>query len=390
MRWASAISTAAEPARACFDAAAAIQRGLDGAGADLVLVFASHAHGDAWPELRDRLSEAFPGALLLGCSAQCVIGDGREVEEGPGLSLTAASLPGSALAPFHIDPGTLPEGALGAELFGVPANSRPSFIVLADPFTTQTESLLQCLDASFPACVKIGGLASGGAQPGENTLLLGEQLQHFGLVGVAISGGVRIDAIVAQGCRPIGQPMFVTGARENLLLELDGQPPVRILQELYDGLGPGDQQLARSSLFLGLVMREGEVEYRQGDFLIRNLAGMDQESGAVAVAANLDEARVVQFHLRDARTSAEDLRDCLSRYARDKRAGAPAGALLFSCLGRGRGLYGEPDHDSRMFREHLGPLPLGGFFCNGEIGPVQGRTYLHGYTSSFGIFRTEG
>ena len=134
-------------------------------------------------------------------------------------------------------------------------------------------------------------------------------------------------------------------------------------------------------------MREDEVEYRQGDFLIRNLVGMDEESGAIQVAADLREAQVVQFHLRDATTSADDLRACLERYGQGPGAHSAAGALLFSCLGRGIGLYGEPDHDSRLFREQLGPIPLGGFFCNGEIGPVRRRTNLHGYTSSFAIFR---
>ena len=171
MRWASGVSTASEPARACSDASETIHRDLDGARADLVVAFASEAHSEAWQGLCEQLNHAFPDALLLGCSAHSVIGAGREIEEGPGLSLTAASLPGSALQPFRIDPGTLPEGELGAELFGVPADAQPSFVVLADPFTTQTESLLHCLDASFPACVKIGGLASGGEQPGENTLL---------------------------------------------------------------------------------------------------------------------------------------------------------------------------------------------------------------------------
>jgi small ligand-binding sensory domain FIST len=107
----------------------------------------------------------------------------------------------------------------------------------------------------------------------------------------------------------------------------------------------------------------------------------------MAVGALLEESSVVQFHLRDARTSADDLEAHLCRY-RDEAKDTPAkGALLFSCLGRGVHLYGSADHDSHLFRHHLGEIPLGGFFCNGEIGPVQNKTFLHGYTSAFGLFR---
>jgi small ligand-binding sensory domain FIST len=262
------------------------------------------------------------------------------------------------------------------------------FILIADPFTFDTETFVRRFDESFPLSVKMGGLASGGTQAGDSSLFLGGQVYRSGLVGVALQGDVEIDPIVAQGCRPIGAPMFVTGCRDNMLLELDGRRPGQVLEELYAKAEARDRQLMRSSLFLGLEMDADQQEYQHGDFLIRNLLGMDAENGAVFVAAALRPGQVVQFHLRDARTSADDLELRLTAYARriDPRC-APEGALLFSCLGRGAHLYGTPDHDSRALRRRFGDLPLGGFFCNGEIGPVQGRTFLHGYTSAFGIFR---
>ena len=145
---------------------------------------------------------------------------------------------------------------------------------------------------------------------------------------------------------------------------------------------------ARVSLFVGIVMRDNQLEYGRGDFLIRNIIGADRETGRLAVGALLREGMVVQFHLRDAATSAEDLRSLLSRYERGSRDSRPEGSVLFSCLGRGAALYGEPDHDMTEFHRQLGDIPLGGFFCNGEIGPVHGTTFLHGYTSSFGLFRS--
>jgi len=388
VKWSSAVSESPELRSAADETIERVRSELGGERPDLVLAFVSTEHRAAWEALPDLLGGAFEGAVVVGCSAESVIGAGREIEDGAGLSLTAAVLPGATLRPFRVDAATLPDDRLGPDLFPASARDHAAFVLLADPFTARTESLIECLDRGFPHSVKVGGLASGGRQPGENVLFVEGKAQPLGLVGVAIEGGVSVDAVVAQGCRPIGQPMFVTRARDNLLLELDGQSPMRQLQDLLESLAPAEQVLARSSLFVGLVMREGEVEYRQGDFLVRNLVGVDDESGAIAVAAHLDHAGVVQFHLRDARTSADDLNACLARYKRAERATAPEGALLFSCLGRGRHLYGEPDHDSRVFREHLGPLPLGGFFCNGEIGPVLDRTHLHGYTSSFAIFRS--
>jgi small ligand-binding sensory domain FIST len=180
--------------------------------------------------------------------------------------------------------------------------------------------------------------------------------------------------------------MFVTGARKNVLFELDGRSPMELLGELFAAANPTEQRLFQGSLFLGIELDREQRRFESGDFLIRNLLDADPETGALHVAADLEGRRVVQFHLRDARAADEDLSRQLERYAARRHPGA-AGALLFSCLGRGRGLFGEPDHDSRAFQRALGPLPLTGFFGNGEIGPVEGRTFLHGYTSAFGIFR---
>jgi small ligand-binding sensory domain FIST len=204
-----------------------------------------------------------------------------------------------------------------------------------------------------------------------------------------LAGNVEVETVVAQGCRPVGPPLFVTGARENVITELDGDRPLDVLQRILEAASPEEQRLFRGSLFLGIEMRADRSRYGSGDFLIRNLLGSDPASGALQVAASLEGHRVVQFHLRDGAAAAEDLAHRLERTgaATAKDAG---GALLFSCLGRGRGLFGEADHDSRAFARALGPVPLAGFFCNGEIGPVEGRTFLHGYTSAFGIFRPKG
>jgi len=391
MDWASSVSEEADLRRAIEEASNAVAAALEGAAPDLVIVFASPHHAVDYARLPAEIGERFPGSLLLGCSAGGVIGGGHEIEQRPGLSITAAVLPGVRLEPFHLQSESLPEPqadiAAWRHLLGPAAEPDAHFVLLPEPFSFDTETLVRGLDLHFPAARKVGGLASGARAPGGNALFLAKEAHSAGAVGVAMSGDVEVDTVVAQGCRPIGEPMFVTSAERNLIRQLDGRPPLATLQELHQKLGERDQELFRHSLFLGIAMNGDRQEYRQGDFLIRNLAGADNTSGAIAIGALLDTGAIVQFHLRDARTSAEDLESMLASYRAEHPTSGPSGSLLFSCLGRGAHLYGRPDHDTELFRRYLGEVPLGGFFCNGEIGPVHGTTFLHGYTSSFGLFR---
>jgi small ligand-binding sensory domain FIST len=388
------VSVLAEDARSDAAVARALARGraaLDGAEPDLALLFVSHEHAGAYAEIGAAIRAELPGTLLVGSSARSVIGGGHEREEAPGLALALAELPGVELRPFAL-PGTRAMEPADIDWRATVETKReeePSFLVLADPFSADAEALVAGLDAAFPGCTKLGGLASGGEASGQNALYVGDAVARSGVVGVALVGNVALDAIVAQGCRPVGAPMLVSRCSGNLILEVDGRSPLVVLQELYAAASPRDQELFRASLFGGVQMRTSATgEYRQGDFLIRNLIGADQERGALAVAARLEPGQVFQFHLRDADASAADLERCLTRH-RAQSAGATgagcAGALLFSCLGRGQYLYGRADHDTDAFRRHFGEVPLTGFFCNGEIGPVQGTTFLHGYTSAFGI-----
>ena len=247
------------------------------------------------------------------------------------------------------------------------------------------------MDYAFSGSVKIGGMASSGQQPGDNALFLGSQVHRSGAVGIGMQGNIAMDTVVAQGCRPVGKLMSITESQQNLIIGLDQRPPLEVLKELFASASDRDRELMQNSLTLGIAMDDFVEEPQHGSFLIRNITGMDSRSGAMAIGEMLREGQRVQFHLRDALTSAEDLATLLSRYGSEERAIPCQGALLFSCNGRGQYLYGQPDHDTDMFREKVGPIPLGGFFCAGEIGPVGGATFLHGQTSSFGIFRpTQG
>ncbi len=391
MKWFSAISEESSLERAVSAAVKSIRAVFENDPPDLTVVFVSEHHSEEYEDLPELIQKELGGGLLIGCSAGGVIGGGREVEQRPGLSITVASLPDVTLSPFYMETEDLPDPEGGSHdwqnLVRVPRDKDPHFLLFPDPFSFDADRFLKGLDGAFPQSKKVGGLASGSREAGGNALYLGSEVHHSGLVGVAMFGDIEVDTIVAQGCRPIGTPMFVTRCQNNFLQELDGQLPRQVLQKLYETLDPRDKGLLPHSLFLGIAMKEARQEYRQGDFLIRNLMGTDPQSGALAIGAMLKEKMVVQFHLRDKETSREDLEMLLSRYQSDCGKFSPQGSLLFSCLGRGMNLYGKPDQDTDAFRRHLGVIPLGGFFCNGEIGPVHGTTFLHGYTSSFGIFR---
>lgn len=361
---------------------------------DLALAFVSPDFSEQYTQVPEILAQELGAQVLIGCSAGGLIGGRQEIEAEPAIALTAAVLPGVEIKPFHLEDKSLPDlddpPDKWEQLVGTQAQSRPEFLLLPDPFSIRVDALVQGLDFAFPKSVKLGGLASGATQPDDNVLFLNQEVYQHGAVGVALSGNVIVDSVVAQGCRPIGHPMRVSRCKSNFLYELDGQPAIKHLHDALVSLGSHDQELAKHSLFLGVVMDEFKTEHKPGDFLIRNILGLEPNSGALIVGEELRNERTVQFHLRDASTSAEDLRFMLKRYCESNKQDQAAGALLFSCLGRGKYLYGQSNYDSDCLREYLGDIPVGGFFCNGEIGPVGGTTFLHGYTSSFGIFRAKG
>jgi small ligand-binding sensory domain FIST len=389
MKWATTISRKTSFEDAVLECAGGVARSLGPGPISLALAFVTPHFASFYPRLCGLVSRCLEPRTFLGCSGGGVIGGGEEVERAPAVTLVAARLPDVRVEPFHLS-GPLPDldGPPDAweRLIGVRAQNEPQFVLLTDPFSIRAEALLAGLDYAFPNSPKIGGLASGATSPGLNALFLDGEVFTEGTVGIALSGDIAIDTIVAQGCRPVGELMRVTSCRGNVLYELDGRPAFEVLQELFTALDEYDRRLASTALFIGVLMDEFRDEPQVGDFLIRNLIGVDHHRGAVAVGENLQEGMRVRFHVRDAKTSAEDLHTMLKSYEKTL-PGPVSGALLFSCLGRGEGLYGRPNFDTSVFREHLGAVPVGGFFCNGEIGPVGGATFLHGYTSSFGLFR---
>ncbi|MCB9746531.1 MAG: FIST C-terminal domain-containing protein [Alphaproteobacteria bacterium] len=388
MRWASCVDDSPELLPALATCVAGLERALDGQAPDLLLAFFSPHHLEQAERITETLRARFPEATLLGCSGGGVVGGGRELERRPALSLTAAVLPDVALCPFHLG-HRLPETpeAWHDRVGALPAHE-PCFLLLPDPFTTDAEALVAALDEAWPGAPKVGGLVSGGPSAGAHRLLLDDAVHRAGAVGLALYGDVVMDTAVAQGARPIGAPLRVDRCERNLVFELDGAPAPEAIDALFASLDPAAQRRFRRAPMVGLAMDPALRSPRPGDFLVRNLIGLDRRAGVLAVAALVEEGQLLQFHERDPAASRADLQAVLARACAGQTD--HRGALMFSCLGRGELFYGGPDHDVGVFAEALGPLPLGGFFCNGELGPVHGRTWMHGYTSSFGIFRARG
>ncbi|MBW4643648.1 MAG: FIST C-terminal domain-containing protein [Goleter apudmare HA4340-LM2] len=406
MQWANALSTRPSLEAAVTDV---VERAVSSltAPADLGLVFISSAFASEYSRLLPLLAEKLSVPVLIGCSGGGVIGttiDGQtqEMEAEAALSLTLAHLPGVDLQVFHVMSEELPDldspPNAWIDLIGVPPSPTPHFILLCSSFSSGINDLLQGLDFAYPGSVTVGGHASAGGMSGRTALFcnyaggeLPQGLYREGTLGLALSGNIALETIVAQGCRPIGEPLQVTKAERNIILELDEQVPLVVLREVIANLSEKERMLAQHSLFVGVAMDGFKPTLQQGDFLIRGILGVDPSAGAIAIGDRVRPGQRLQFHLRDAEASAEDLELLLQQYHNHEDTEASAiGALMFSCVGRGEGLYGKPNFDSELFRRYIKDIPVGGFFCNGEIGPVSGSTFLHGYTSVFGICKALG
>ena len=384
MQFAVALSKAVDTESAARAAAEDIRAQLNAAPIDLLCVFFSNHHAAEADILAHVLTGTLHPRLLLGCSGEGVIAGAEELETTPAIAVWAAVLPNVNLHPLRSSFSPTHDQF---HLAGWPESGveDASFLLFADPFTTPVQDILKLLEERYPGAKAIGGLAGGGQEAGMNRLVLNGQVLDGGLVGVRLSGAIDIRPVISQGCRLIGDRFVVTKAERNLIHELGGAPALEQLQGVFEALTEEDRQRANRALHLGIVIDEHRNRFERGDFLIRNLLGADRATGAVAVGDVVQEGQTVQFHLRDGESATEDLNLLLATDRAGHRK-PPLGALMFSCCGRGRGLFGQPNHDAAATTECLGPIPLAGFFAQGEIGPIGNRNFLHGYTASLALF----
>jgi small ligand-binding sensory domain FIST len=387
--FASAFSKNKNWREAVAECASQLKKGLGGKPCDLLIVFVSETFEDFnAPQFASMLSQFMPSGTVIGCNSSGIIADSKEVEMEPALAMLAMHLPEVKIYPFQLNEGDISGLEHGPDLINtldIYPPDKPHFITFADPMTFDVVKFLQLVNEGYKGLPVIGGLASGAVMGVPNWISLNGIAFQEGLVGVALVGDVEFDIIVSQGCRPIGKPYVVTKAEGNVLHELAGKPALEVVRELIQDLNPKDKKLAEFSLSVGLVMNEKQNAFKRGDFLIRNLVGFDPDANSLMIGSLLKVGQTLQFQVRDADTSAEDLEHFLTDMGVKKDS--PRGGLLVSCCGRGRNFYGKPDHDAKAIQNVQGPLPVAGFFANGEIGPVGMKNFIHGYTSSFVIFR---
>jgi small ligand-binding sensory domain FIST len=378
-----ALVLTADPGAAARQAVTQARAPLGDQAPSLAVLFASaHFLGSADALVAAVAAQAGP-VPLIGCVGEAVAGGAREVESEPAVSLWL----GAGLGPvetFAMDFVQTPSGgAYGGYQF--PREAAGAHLMICDPFTFPADGLLAHLNQQRPGAVVMGGMASAALPARQSRLFLDDRVRPGGAVGVHLPGA-DVHSLVAQGCRPVGDPYIITRAEGNVILELGGRSPLARLQDMASALSSRDQELLARGLQLGVVIDEYRDQPGQGDFLIRGVVGADPESGAIAVGDEIQVGQTVQFHVRDAESADEDLRRALARESAALGGRSPAGALLFTCNGRGSRLFAGPDHDTGLIATMLGDIPLAGFFCAGELGPVGGQNFLHTFTASIALF----
>jgi len=377
-RFAAALSQHPLPAHAVGEVAGQILEQLEGDDPDLVCCFTSAHFVGALDDAVHALRSLLSPRVLIGSTASGVLAGTHEAEEGVGFAAFAACLPGVELEPLVLTTESTPDGTA---IVGWPERDiDPDLLLLAvDPFTFPTDAFLERVRHDRPDLTILGGFASGSNRPGGNRLLVDGQQWAQGAAGVLLSGA-NATTVVSQGCRPIGEPFVVTRGERNFVAELGGRTALDRLRELADGASEDDRALLQQGgLQLGFVVDEHRAEFGRGDFLVRSVVGADRDTGAIAVGEQVAIGRTVQFHVRDAAAADDELRALLT--GREAR-----GAVMFTCNGRGRSMFGEPGHDAGVVAELLGPIPLAGMFCAGEIGPIGGQNFLHGFTATLALF----
>jgi small ligand-binding sensory domain FIST len=363
------------------EASAVARSGLEGPP-DLCLAFVGSHHLPRLPEAITEIEARLQPGALIGCGAAGVLGPSRELEDGPGAVVWAAELPGATVETFEVEgePGSRPDQLVGLPPAAAPADA---MLLLVDPYRCAAPELLERINAERPGTPVLGGLASA-IVDGAGVLLRGGAQVEAGAVGCLLDG-VELLPCVSQGAAPVGPEMAITSAEGNVIRELAFKPALERLGEVIAGLDRDERREAAGGMLLGIVIDENRPEHERGDFLVRPLVGADRESGAVAVGEGVRVGQTVRLHVRDGISADADLREALALQAGAVGSRGAAGALMFNCNGRGRDMFGVADHDADAVEEVLA-APVGGFFCAGEIGPIGGRNFLHGFTATLAVF----
>lgn len=327
--------------------------------------------------------------VLLGCSSGALIAGHEEIEKDAGIALALYSLPGAILNAVHFTQAQFEE-ASGPGYWhmetGLNAEQTSGWLAFVDPYNIDSEGWLRSWSEAYAPAPILGGLASGDPEDRLTQVYLNGDVFEEGGVALSVGGDVRLASVLSQGCTPIGDTWTLTRVNQNVIQQIGNQPAYKVLEETVRSLSAADQKKAQGNLLIGLVVNEYLEDFHRGDFLIRNLLDADPSSGAIAIGAMPRLGQTIQFQRRDADAANEDMVELLERAGKSFEGKPIYGACLCSCNGRGQGLFKKPNHDAATVQDHLGPMGLAGFFCNGEIGPIGEKNFLHGFTASLALF----
>jgi small ligand-binding sensory domain FIST len=358
-------------------------------GVDLALLFISSEYVEHYTRIVRRVRAETGARILIGCSGQGIVGTGQEMEDVPSLSLLTLSLPGAQLKAVRFSQEIVEENEAPEEWhrsLGVAKEDVNAWLIFADPFQLDCEGLIDGLAKAYPDLPMLGGLASYDQTVRRTYIFVNDDVFDEGGVGLAIGGAYSMLPLVSQGCKPIGEPWTITHVRDDGLIEkISNRPAYELLVDTFQGLPEDMQRRAQSNLLVGLAADEYVDTFRRGNFLIRNLSGVDRRIGAIAIAAYPRVGQTIQFQMRDAKSADLDLRELLGQARADLGNKQPVAGILCTCNGRGEGMFAMRDHDAGLIEKELGPIPLAGLFCNGEIGPIGKRPFLHGFTASLAL-----
>ena len=383
VRIACGLSTAADPRAGAIEAAAQVAEQLAGETIDVAVVFASGAHlVEPEATLEGVHAELAPG-VLIGCGAGGVVGAGREIEGGTAVTVWAGCFDEGTVSTFHAE---VTEVEDGLSVSGVPdLRGAGGAILLPDPYSFPTDAVLAELHDRSPGVPVVGGVSSARTLRGQAALFLGDEVVSGGAIGVRFDG-IELLPCVSQGATPIGPELTITAGEGRSIQELAGRPARAALRSVIAELGEAERKILAEGMLLGIVVEQGHPDYVHGDVLVRSVLGGDPEHGTIAVGAPISPGQVVRVHARDATSADRDLHEALGLRRRALGSDAPAGALMFTCNGRGRGMFGVAAHAASALTAELGAIPAAGFFAAGEIGPVGGESFLHGFTATVAVF----
>lgn len=384
------LSTTANTASAAGEAARKAVSGFGGEAADFAVVFATGEHAGNLPLLLAGVERATGTPYVAGCSGAGIIATGREVEEGPALGVLAVRSDSLRGTPFLFrdagDHGLTAALRIGQRLAGS-KNSGDVVLVWPDPFLVRPDRLLQGLDATLGAVPVAGGAASNANGTSGTFQFSGSEASSGAVSGIRLGGSFRHVVAVTQGCRPLGEPLRVTSAHENLLLEVDGIPAFEALRRrLPPELAERDPVDALASVAIALLPDPEESVLRPGEYLVRNIVAVDPDTGVLAVAAEVEEGQSILYAVREPAAARTDAESMLRRVSAVAPADGFRFGLYFDCLARGRSLYGCEGVDAALIARHLPNVPVLGFFCNAEIAPLRGANHLLTYTGVLVLF----